>query len=123
MESFTDTLFFWLEDQASVEDIEILNRLLRPSGAIASDHEKIYLNNEKQHYLKISYSESDLKKNISRNAGSTRKTLTESQSLDSINSRIKEVGVESVANELGVSRATLYRRLKEAKEEGFEMLI
>lgn len=122
MECFTDTLFFWLEDQASVEDIEILNRLLRPSGAVASNHEKVYPNNEKQHYLKISYSKSDLKKNISRNAGPTRKTLSENVDIESVKKQIEEDGVESVAHNLGISRATLYRRLKEAKEQGYETL-
>lgn len=123
MEKNTDSLFFWLDNEASEKDIEVLNRLLKPSGAVASDHQKTFPDNETKHYLKINYCEYELKKNISRNAGPIRKTLTESQSIDSIKKRIEEIGVECVAKELGISRATLYRRLKEAKDEGFEMLI
>ena len=40
--------------------------------------------------------------------------------LAEIKARIKEVGAETVAKELGVSRRTLFYRIKEAEDNGLE---
>lgn len=43
--------------------------------------------------------------------------------LAEIKARMKEIGAAAVAKELGVSRRTLYYRIKEAEENGFDEIV
>lgn len=117
---------FWLSDDLNNEtdSLEILNRLLKPTGAIAS-FEKAKVENEEIGYcLHIHFDENEVQKKISRNAGKPRiKLKTGLVDLDIIKIRIKEETAESVAHDLGISRRTLFRRIKEAEEEGTNFFI
>lgn len=112
---------FWLSDSSKddIDSLEVLNKLLRPSGAVAR---LVNAKIEEEHVgfcIDIEFDENEVQKKISRNAGKHRIQLTSgSVDLDMIKKRIKEETAESVAQELGISRRTLFRRIKEAEEDG-----
>lgn len=57
----------------------------------------------------------DFRTKTTRNAGKKRKLIGK-LSLSEIEERIKKSSAEEVATEMGISRSTLFRRMKEAKE-------
>ena len=75
-------------------------------------------------YLDID--ESKLHRVITRNAGGSKaiKIKGEYQSIkvSDVRKLMKEYTAKVVAEELGISRATLYNRLKEAEEQGIDEL-
>lgn len=112
---------FWLSESSKndVASLEILNRLLRPSGCVANLENAKIDGVEIGSCLHIQYDENEVQKKISRNAGKPRIKLNSGMvDLDIIKKRIKEDTAESVAQELGISRRTLFRRIKEAEEGG-----
>lgn len=117
---------FWLTDnsKSEIDSLEILNMLLKPSGAVASlEHAKVE-EEEIGYCLHIQFDENEMQQKISRNAGKPRiKLRTGLVDLDMIKKRIKEETAENVAHDLGISRRTLFRRMKEAEEEGSDFFI
>lgn len=57
-----------------------------------------------------------------RNAGRKSKSIKGMITVEDIEKMIKEKTADVVAKKLGISRATLFRKLKKAKEEGDEYL-
>lgn len=51
-----------------------------------------------------------------------KNTRSTSVSLEELEKRIKERGAKTVASDLGVSRATLFRKLKKARESGLNIV-
>lgn len=76
--------------------------------------------------LSLDIDEPKLLRVITRNAGGSKaiKIKGEFQSIkvSDVRKLMKEYGSSIVAKELGISRATLYNRLKEADEKGFDEL-
>lgn len=112
---------FWLDKPGKEEEkyLSTLNTLLKPSGASATIKKKVLSNiQETIYFLDVQYDYEEYIVKSSRNAG-RKKTYLDCK-VDEIKDRIKEEGVDQVAHNLGVSRATLYRRLKEAKENDYD---
>ena len=91
-----------------VKKIEIFNNLFNNQGV----HLEIL--NLKNTYLKINY---DTRKN-KRNAGRKKKFVQGTYTLSDVEEMLKKSGSEAVANELGISRATFFRKLKKSREWG-----
>ena len=76
--------------------------------------------------LSLEVDESKLHRMITRNAGGSKaiKIKGEYQSIkvSDVRKLMKEYTAKVVAEELGISRATLYNRLKEAEEQGLDEL-
>lgn len=87
----------------------------------------------------IKYDEYSIERRLNRKAGRHKAILKEgdwntesivagknnhstSVKLEEIEQRIKEHGAEAVAKDLGVSRATLFRKLKKARESGSDIV-
>lgn len=74
---------------------------------------------ENQKKLIIEYDHYELYKKLHRSFGRKRKRINRNYfSVKDAEYFIKNKGAEWLANELGISRATLFRRLKKAREEG-----
>ena len=117
---------FWLSDNSDdeIDSLNTLNRLLRPTGAVASLENAKIEEEDIGYCLHIQFDENEVQKKISRNAGKPRIKLSSGQvDLDMIKKRIKNETAESVAHDLGISRRTLFRRIKEAEEEGTDFFI
>lgn len=88
-----------------------LNELLAKSD-ISID----LLKNEYGTYLIINCDTDEVKKKLSRNAGRPQKSHS-TISVSEVEERMaKGESAEDIASELGISRSTLFRRLKKAKE-------
>lgn len=57
-----------------------------------------------------------------RNAGRKNKSIKDWVKVEDVEKMISEKTADVVAKELGIGRATLFRKLKKAKEEGDEYL-
>lgn len=57
----------------------------------------------------------DYRKKVTRGAGKPRKNTFGILELKEVENRIEMFGADNVAKELGISRSTLFRRIKEAK--------
>lgn len=61
----------------------------------------------------------DYRKKVTRGAGKHRKQHTYGIiELKEVEQKIEMIGADNVAKEMGISRSTLFRRLKEAKDSG-----
>lgn len=65
-------------------------------------------------FLVIKYEE----KRVTRNAGRRCKYIN--VSVEELEKEIKETSVETVAQRLGIGKSSLYRRLKKAKDNGYD---
>jgi transcriptional regulator of acetoin/glycerol metabolism len=110
-----DKILFEIKITNSCEEIkrlEILNDILKNVGADASFEKE----QSGENFLKIRYDKETIRKIKSRKAGAKSIKLKRKIS-------IKEVEKwKEVAEELGVSRSTLFRRIKEAKKQGVDYI-
>ncbi len=65
--------------------------------------------------VSINFDTQTFKAKTSRRAGQKPKCLGRKYELDELKKKIARLGAEEVANAIGVSRSTLYRRMKEAE--------
>ena len=100
-------------EQREVQVINEINEVLSRIGM-----ELEIVQHKQKNYLDINYDTDAYKKATSRNAGKKRKTISPTRVQD-----IKQMTKTQAAAELGVSRSTLYRRLKEAQESGINYII
>lgn len=111
--NMTDFIYLPLrEDEDNQENVDRLKELLNKIGVDAT---------LKGNLLTIGYQEETVKEKTTRNAG--RPTLDIKEiSVEEINKRIKESNAKTVAAELGISRATLFRKLQYAKDNGNDVV-
>ena len=79
-------------------------------------------NDIKDDLLTITYDDVEVYHKLHRSNGRKRKDLNRFLSLTEVERMIDEETAEHVANRLGISRRTLFRRLKKAKENGEKYL-
>lgn len=75
--------------------------------------------------IEINYDKREVEKNLNRGAGRYRKYIDPmmGHNVTQIQQRRKNgESMSDIAKDFGVSQATLYRRLKEAKEDGVDYL-
>lgn len=101
------------------EDIDKLNNLLNYLGASA----KLQLFENNQGALSIRYDESDAKLIRTRRAGKSHVRLSERVYLKDIDKMIKETSAKETAEHFKMSTATMYRKIKKAKEENKSYII
>lgn len=96
-------------DKNTIKELEYLAELI--GGTIKT---------EKLPYRKrvvlLSYDTDLLKRNYKQKLGRKEKRLEKGIELIELEKQIKEKGAEQVAKDLGIGRATLFRKIKKAKE-------
>ncbi len=97
-----------------IKKLETLNKLLKGVGAEAV-FEKQALG---EYALKIFYEKEIVRKKTSRNAGKKVIRLRRRISVKEAEKWIDVTTAEEVGKALGVSRSTLFRRIREAKRKG-----
>lgn len=99
-----------------------LDRLLKLSGASAEVISSPTLDGTDGFRLEIYYDRSRVMKAGTRNAGRKPIDADVTISVEELESIIREKGARQAAACLGLSRATMYRRLKRAKENGYTLI-
>lgn len=116
-----DNILFEIKITDSCEEIkklEALNDVLKNVGAYASFEKKQFGEN----FLKICYDKEYIKRMKSRKAGAKPIQLKRKISIKEVEKWIDVTTAKEVAEELGVSRSTLFRRIKEAKKQGVDYI-
>lgn len=74
-------------------------------------------------YLRINFDTQEVKNKLKRNAGREKKKLESQISVAEVRERMQkgETG-EQIAKEIGISRASLFRKMKDAKQHGQEYI-
>ena len=75
-----------------------------------------------ENFLKIRYDKETIRKIKSRKAGAKSIKLKRKISIKEVEKWIDVTTAKEVAEELGVSRSTLFRRIKEAKKQGVDYI-
>lgn len=112
-----DKILFEIKITNSCEEIkrlEILNDILKNVGADVSFEKE----QSGENFLKIRYDKETIRKIKSRKAGAKSIKLKRKISIKEVEKWIDVTTAKEVAEELGVSRSTLFRRIKEAKKQG-----
>lgn len=96
------------EKEENEEAVSLLNETLNRMGITVELNTKLNL----VQFIKTK----DHKKKVTRGAGKHRKQHTYGIiELKEVEQKIEMIGADNVAKEMGISRSTLFRRLKEAK--------
>lgn len=116
-----DHISFVLSPYCSDSDhrgVEKLNTILKPLGICVELKEL-----DRTNILTFNYDTDVLMQKATRKAGAKRKHLnTWKVSVAEIRARMETESADDVAKSLGISRSTLFRRLKEADEFGDETI-
>lgn len=115
-----DKILFEIKITNSCEEIkrlEILNDILKNVGADASFEKE----QSGENFLKIRYDKETIRKIKSRKAGAKSIKLKRKISIKEVEKWIDVTTAKEVA-EVGVSRSTLFRRIKEAKKQGVDYI-
>lgn len=101
------------------EDVKSLCELLKSVGidSLAEESEA-----DRECFLTLKWDDCVVKKKTTRRAGQKRKPTNEIVKVEEVRDRLKREKPEQVASSLGISKATLYRKLKRAEELGNEYL-
>lgn len=102
------------EREENAETVALLNMTLNKFGITVDFDERI----NRVRFVKTK----DYRKKVTRGAGKPRKHPFDMVKLDELEMRIEMYGVDVVAKELGISRSTLFRRLKEARENNTDYI-
>lgn len=70
----------------------------------------------------VKYNECLIGKRMNQKVGHPTTAMSEEVDLKDLEKRIKERGAKAVAKDLGVSRATLFRKLKKARDSGSDIV-
>lgn len=110
--------YFWLSNLPKDEDVSdmvALRRVLASVG-VKMDVRSYDFGSGDMHYgLSFTYDPDKVERKLTRGAGPKEKDLGWIQ-LDEVRAMMKNTSMQDVAARLGVSRTTLYRRLKKAEE-------
>lgn len=106
-------------DEIYAEKIDVLNELV---GGLGIGFEVVD-RGEGDFRLKVLYDEAEVRKKIKRNAGAKRKYISRSVPVAEIRSRMETETAEQIAKSLGISRPTLFRKLKYAEEWGYDYIM
>lgn len=117
MESL-DFMLYSVPDDDEKKNLEKLNELLSKLNASAEFRKvKDYC------FLRIAYDTNDVQKICSRGAGRPKKYLNSISTVEEVRERMKNETAEDIAESLGISRSTFFRKLKEIEKNGGEYFI
>ena len=100
------------------EEVMKLSKALKPFGVNVKFEETSFMDDDDYCKLTLVFDENELEQKRTRNAGIKVKYNDEAydETYGSIKRRLKTETQEAVAKSLGMSRMTLYRKLKKAEE-------
>lgn len=100
------------------EEVRELSKALKPFGVQVKFEETTFMDDDDYCKLTLVFDENELEQRRTRNAGIKVKYNENAydETYGSIKYRLKTETQESVAKALGMSRMTLYRKLKKAEE-------
>ena len=98
--------------KSTEERVMELNNLLNKIGAKAQI-ETYEACGETHYNLYITYDEEEVNKKTTRGAGAKRKTLNKILTVEEVKKRLETETADDVAKDLGISRATFFRKMKE----------
>lgn len=105
-----------IDDVEKIEKVSELNNILSQVG-VSLELEEHRAENDIYTSLAIRYNPQKIKEKLKRNAGRKGSVITGDWTVGQIRERMKQgETAEDIAKELGVSRATLFRKLKEAED-------
>ena len=110
-------ILFANKEQVKVQlkEIENLNKILADVG-VKIETEELPENYSNYESVTIKYDILQYEKIKARGAGRPRKRVKKDITVEEIRKRMQNETAESIAKELGISRQTLFRKLKEAKK-------
>lgn len=100
--------------------IDEIKELLESIGINISINDE-YDEDQKTEFLSVVLTD-EFEQKKTRNAGRKSKSIKGMITIEDIEKMITEKTADVVARKLGISRATLFRKLKKAKEEGYKYL-
>lgn len=107
-----DVIKIKLDESENEKSIELLQSILKELKVNTE-----FDNNTK--YMKFSFDATGLKIFRTRNAGAKVKELKALYSMKEIEEMQKTMTGKQIANEIGISRALYFKRLKEHREKGY----
>ncbi len=108
-------IIIWLSDNNTKEDIDAFIALAKNINLYDVELKQYQSTNFNTQYLKVSYDQQTIEQAKTRQAGRKRKEpvlLTVQSAIDDV----AENGLDDFLKRYNISRATYYRRLKQAKE-------
>lgn len=105
-------------EELDIEKINELNELLGSLGIHFDLRESIGCS-----IFGITYDREQIISKLNRGAGAKPIYMDHSVLVDEIKRRTENESTEDIAKSLGISRSTLFRKLKHAKESGYNYII
>lgn len=115
-------LMYWLADHQS-ENLENINELAELLDGIGIKI-KIKEFEDSSKGIKINYDIDEIERKLKRNAGRKHIDCLVNMTVEEVRERMnKGESAKMIASELGISRSTLFRKLKYAEEHDIEFLL
>lgn len=113
-----DFAIFSLQAEPSNQELKIVEELNLILSKMGCEIKTSKLHDEKRvyHSLIINFDSEAAQEYLSRNAGRPRKQTNPDLTVRDVRQMLQERTAEDVAKELGISRSTLFRRLKKDDE-------
>ena len=118
MLNLKETLRIYLGTYNNESHVERLIELIKTTSATVSL--KHLDSNAEYEYLEITYDQEAVYKKVTRKAGRKKKFSQGYRTYAQVKEMMKTDSAENVAKELGVSRSTLFRRIKSHDKLGFD---
>lgn len=114
--------FLMRKMRGNEEEVERLAKTLKPFGVDVRFEPSSFMDDDDYYKLILVVDEEALEQKRTRNAGVKVKynDAAYNETIGSIKERVKKESQEAVARSLGMSRMTLYRKLKKAEELGVD---
>ena len=114
--------FLMRKMRGNLEEVERLAKTLKPFGVDVRFEPSSFMDDDDYYKLILVVDEEALEQKRTRNAGVKVKynDAAYNETIGSIKERVKKESQEAVARSLGMSRMTLYRKLKKAEELGVD---
>ena len=106
-----------MPNEETMQTVAELNSVLEKMGGSIRFEQDVTIGRDTCDFLTINFDIDKANEYLSRGAGRSRKIATEWLTVGEVRQMLTEDTAENVAKKLGVSRSTLFRRLKTMEDE------